>query len=1243
MENQSAIPIANMHPDIALPSSELTIDKPTQTALLLLTARNRKINEVKPDAHLAEQPTYAMVETAKKLVAFQRQLKQHGDATIAGEFLSTPYNLTWLEQIIDIDPKKVALAMQMKHRVHDIMTQEHIDPQFEPALAICAFAGIERLHDLGVQHEPTPKALEAIRVYEAKTDNKSGIHRHLIRYLESLPKDQHVLIGNQRDEMLTEIMVKDIAKRLEHTDKHAAILQQSQGIEVEVLQRLEWAEPENRNTKRLRMQLERVERYGIRDWLPRGIRKEDHERTDWHLTHMLGIPEDVGEKKYEWFEMSTAPTEGGPAQNTILMALTRAGFINPDLLSNTWEKYSMHATTTFPETIWPDDKNDTKDNNTFLPKRQYILHARALAGAFASTQRGIYGGYVFDDNVGREIADKTLDSGKKFAPVAGKESTTKSGKRLVEMRVLDLTESGQYAVELHKPYLDFAFRCYWQYENGETLQNAAEMRAVNIWDTYFRKLTAIYDKYEVGTDANAGDGRWRAVGWKKAQQPELQKELAALIRKTSSELRHIVDEQIQHPESVPQSPDTPITILGTREIRVKKKENSLHDPLIFLSKDEAESLQMRDGQMYTMRFGEKRIPVCITIDESMNPDSLHMNQTLQDQLHIPKDIQLQLRFNPIEKELACGPLIGIPVCIEDPTLQNPFGEQTSYHKSLILEARKLGMVAYSFDVSSTTENFNPLEPKTIKGITLNKSGTKWIETTLPYPDVLLSRSFEAKNESKMAAIAHIPLVNHPEFVNIIADKLKLPEVVCENPVLKDHVPETIVFTGVADVKKMIEKHTTIYLKPKWGMRSEGVVRFDRLPDNRIRFTQTVQGTDPADTSYSWPAEGEEGFGGHIVNTIEEAMHQTDEFRKRFIYETYIVQEGIQGIPDNDGRPLELRFLFQRDRQGKPSIIGWDQGQKEYWLPTIERLLGKKNVEPLTTNAINLAKAISLQVQNHFGPHFGQYSIQIAIDKEGKTWLLEANPKPGVTNQFHAIGLDNVVDFASRQLLSHIANMSGFTSESESPTDITTVTLSDGSRAVVSEETNPFVIYQFAQEALKASITKRETSVYNLKTIQRIQENIANRTRYIMLRDENTGKALGCISILRPKSQKYFDLEQENTPLIDTKKRWEIGGVLTAPEARGKGIGSHLFEIAITQIAHLPVERDTYNGINIQEILVNVTGTYDWNHIGQARPDSFGIEKIVQNIPGSRPLHGAVPGSLGPIYIIPFTPTSQTQQ
>ncbi len=1229
MEQQVTTPsfLKPIAPEFQLPNNT-TLDKPTQTALLILTARNRKLNAVKPDFHLAEQPTPAMIDTAKRLVEFQKTLKQQAGPQIATEFLTTPYNITWMEQILDIDPNKVALVMQTRDRVHAVITQEHIDPQFEPALALGAYTGIERLHELKMDHETTTTAIAKIRSRSKEMGSKDTIDRHLIHYLEALPQDERLLIGSKRDELLTTMITKDIANRLEIHSRHAAILQQSQGVEVEVLQHLEWVPTEQRDTARKQAQMSRIERYGIRDWLPRGIRQEDHERMDWHLTHMLGIPEDVGEKKFEWFEMSTAPTDGGPAQSTILHELTLAGFISPELLSNTWEKYSMHASTVFPERIWNQNAQD-----------QYVLHARALAGAFASTQRGVYGGYVFDDTRGREIADKTLEGQKKFAAVAGKGSESKSGKKLVEMRVFDLTERGQYAIELHKPYLDFAFKCYWEHENGQPLQNIAEYRAVNAWNTYFQELSALYKRYDI--PINADVYQWRSVGWKKAEQPQLQTDLAKLIRKTAGELRHIVNEEIAHPESLPPQSETPISLLGKRTITsIETPETALHDPRIILSQQEANILHLQDNQLFFMRFGETKIPAFIHIDTARNQDtSFTINKRLQKLLHMPEHVDLSLRFNPIEQEIDCGPLLGIPVRVEDPTLQEPFGEQTAYHKNLILTARKQGVVAYSFDVSSNTDNFNVNE-KTITGITLSEDGTKWIETTLPYPDVILSRNFGERSRDKMGAIAHIPFVNHPDFVDLIADKVELPRAICENPRLRPYVPETMEFTGLSALEDMMKKHETVYLKPTWGMRSEGVVRFDRLPDGTIRYTHTIQGTDPLDTSYGWPEPGQDGYGGKIVPTVQEALHATDVFRKQFIYDKYIMQQGIEGIPGNEGRPLELRFLFQRDETGKPAIIGWDQGQKDFWMPTINKLFGEHNAETVTTNATTLAKALSLQIQRHFGPQFGQYSIQIAVDKVGKTWLLEANPKPGVTNQFHAIQLDNVVDYASDHLLRHIQNMAGFTPNAETPQQIERVTLQDGTTAIASEETNPYVIYKFAQESMKGNIRQRETSVYNLKTLQRIQENMANRTRYIMLRDETTNIPLGCISILRPKSQQYYDLAKPDHPLENTKKRWEIGGVLTAPEARGKGIGRKLFDTAISEITKSPIERDTYNNINITEILVNVTGTYDGNRIGESRPDSIGIEKIVQNIPGSRPLQGAVPGSLGPIYIIPFIPKTQ---
>ena len=411
----------------------------------------------------------------------------------------------------------------------------------------------------------------------------------------------------------------------------------------------------------------------------------------------------------------------------------------------------------------------------------------------------------------------------------------------------------------------------------------------------------------------------------------------------------------------------------------------------------------------------------------------------------------------------------------------------------------------------------------------------------------------------------------------------------------------------------------------------GVVKIEHLDNGLYRYNYTRPHRDnEGNIDWDWPEPSEDSYHGFIAHSVKEVLDKTQDHRKN--YQDFIIQQGIDMPYESYWGFFETRFLLQRGATGAINLIGWNEGQKKHDVGVFGKHFGENAATTILTNAERLAKAVGLQIQKDYGAGFGQMTIQVAIDRNGKVWFLEANPKPGVVNQFDNRSLPHLTDRAIEHTLEYQNVMSGYSEQSIPTRRINTVTLLNGDEADIYEESNPLAIYRFAVESLGTDITNREKSVYNLRQLEKIQENLARRASYVMIRDKTTEKVLGCVTILRPSPQGGFDIETKQ-PMM-TRWRWEIGGVLTHPEVKGQGVAGILFENAIQQIRQAQPVYDTDNDRPVDEIRVDVTGTFDKDQMGQIRPDSVGIDKIVHRYPNR--IIGAVPGSYGPMYAIPIT-------
>jgi len=1187
-------------------------------ATRLLLERNKAINELNPTAtRLVEKDNKDIHATAEQVVDFCAELKKYGGSEITKAFLADDYILLWMEQIIELSPQKVAMAIDTRMQVDRLFQQNRWDAQYVPAVALGAFVATEKLDDLGLTYAPTRTAIEQIQKI-LPTETQSGqrvLLGHLIEELTFSQAEHPNILGKDRGKQLIQQISEGIYKRLIEHSKVDKILEQSQGIEVEVLGRLENIPPAMRTDPDVRYRLERAEKLGIAEtWLPRGLKKEKLRRTDWHLTHMLGLPEDNAEKKTEWFEISTHPTSYGSAQATMIHELTLGGFIDETKVNNSWESYSLHTSTLFPSSIW--------DYNADA-QHQYLIFSRGFAGAFASTQRGVYVGYIYyDSNVG-EIYDKTL--GMKLRPIVGRGSESTEDQRLVEIRNMDITPTGQNAFEIHKPFFDYAFKCHWRQQLGEPLRNNADYQAANIWREFYGDLDTLLKKYGI-------EDAWYSVGWTKAQKPELAADLQKLYRKHAGKIRVSVDQEVKSStEQAYPNRNEPVISIGKRPFQIERSSFKDHtSSLIHVSEFDAQQMGLSDGQFITFRFGEHIMSSAIHVERGKASHGLHVQVPLSESLNIPSDTELSFHYDPIRREFAAGPVVGTIATIEDASLREPFGTQTEYHRRLHMSAKKAGMFMFSFDPKSIDTEANTLD-----GITLESDGKTWTRVRMPYPDYLFNRNFDVFPEKNRVALSHIPQINSESFVYFLADKLEIMEIHSRNPSLRSHIPETVAFTGSESLESMVKRNKVVYLKPQFGMKSIGVIRVSKNPTENgylYNFTQLTTAPDTEEQYYSWATESDVK-----AKTIPDVLAKTAHVRTE--YRDYIVQQGIDMPKDNDGDTFEIRFLFQRNENGKLALVGWHEGQKEHWIENFKRYFGTAKEPIITGNLELLAKAVALNTQREFGSHFGQMTVQIGMDRTGTPWLLEQNPLPGVTNQFNAYGIPHITGESTDQLLQYALGISGFKETSSSPKTLEQIQLPNGLRADVFEEINPLTIYQFAQASLGNRILNPKTSVYNLFSIDRIKRNIADGTRYIMI--QANGKTLGCISIMKPAESVMIDTSDSSLPMVDSRMRWEIGGVLTSPEARGQGIASRLFETAINEIRKVqPVRNHGLSNrlgydVYVDEIRVQVTGNYDPKTAGIARADSVGIEKIVQHIPGGRKI-GAVFGSYGPLYVIPIT-------
>lgn len=587
---------------------------------------------------------------ARSLLELTKQLKN----TQARRFLTNEYvyeNLAAFlqrspEDYLRIDPKRVAQALEVKDKLTVLSHIYGFEPQYMPAITTCGYAAAETIRTSALESLEGAALKDAIArlreeermhardVYAQQKDRKGTyvyargkamILRFLARYAQTYkPKED----GHFEDYVLRSLS-KDLYKKLRAINEETALLDQSQGYEIEVLKRVTASRS--------------AVRRGVDSWLPRGIPMDKHARSDWQLIPLFaqGLHEDIGERRYQVFEVSSDPSESMPVLTSSIMALTAAGFFTEDALSDIFEGYSLHVSSVFPRSVIHKES-----------LAQYRQYARALSLAYASRQRIGFGGFM---SGGSEVSDKsdagTLRDIQKVKDPAKRKKLSVPGDRvLLEIRNLDLTSRSHFKALNNKQYLDFAFTAYWQHAAaGGQESSPLQTRAAAIWQEFIHHTTELFESKGIKTDTN---NTWKEMSDAASRDSTFQKDAQVLIGQAVRNIRDAVshyhqEEQTKH--------------ILSQTHHIVQEPLSRKDDRVYLSKDYRRRLGVAAGDVLRLMYGEAAKECMVApsylrgngeLDAS---DTIRVSPNVLGDLRIPAVSGAGLRFDKDTRTLSLLP------------------------------------------------------------------------------------------------------------------------------------------------------------------------------------------------------------------------------------------------------------------------------------------------------------------------------------------------------------------------------------------------------------------------------------------------------------------------------------------------------------------------------------------------------------------------------------------------------------
>jgi hypothetical protein len=282
--------------------------------------------------------------------------------------------------------------------------------------------------------------------------------------------------------------------------------------------------------------------------------------------------------------------------------------------------------------------------------------------------------------------------------------------------------------------------------------------------------------------------------------------------------------------------------------------------------------------------------------------------------------------------------------------------------------------------------------KRIKGYLPAINNKKWLGDWRPFPDIIYDRGAGFRNDEKTRVEEvrrHFHDLPNIQFIN--SGKLGKWESYAKlsrfNEV-KNCLPETRLYRDFQDIREMMARHRTIFLKTSEGSGGRGVfsiekqdqgfyLRYYHNGTHRARFAATLRALRP------------------YLDRIARAAG-----------DRIVVQQGVHLVKFR-GRRLDLRVLMVKGKDGIWKAV-YNQARVAQKGAVITNLslggdvMNYSDIYPALKASYPgipsdgeiraICAGLARYIEKGLGP-FGEIGMDLGIDEDGKTWLLEANSKP----------------------------------------------------------------------------------------------------------------------------------------------------------------------------------------------------------------------------------------------------------
>lgn len=361
---------------------------------------------------------------------------------------------------------------------------------------------------------------------------------------------------------------------------------------------------------------------------------------------------------------------------------------------------------------------------------------------------------------------------------------------------------------------------------------------------------------------------------------------------------------------------------------------------------------------------------------------VNVSRSLAINMHIPA--RSYLVYHTAPDSIYLGPIIGILNSALRPE-GRPGPYEVKIYREMIRYARKRGVFIYLFRAGGVDKRKGLVE-----GVTLDQAGN-WLTRVFPRPDIVYNRIRKRSVETSSQVDAVLKNFHNDPRLHLFNSrflyKWEVYQAVGDVPVVYSLFPFTMQFTR-HNLEIMMEKFGEVIIKPDSGSLGKGIVKIISKK-NRIELAES--------------SEPSRWFQCSSIHELYSTLSNKMNVDSKCLLQRLVTMSRYKG------RIFDIRAQFQKDGTGTWVTTGAavraaskrqfvthipNGGKAEVFNTVVRSVFPDPGIRKGIRDQLDfICNQVPATLEQRLDLNLAIVSMDIAIDPQGKMWILEVNSKP----------------------------------------------------------------------------------------------------------------------------------------------------------------------------------------------------------------------------------------------------------